>query len=138
MIKKAILFVVFSLNIGYICYSQLPQGERFQKAQQAFETYLTKEISLSPEEADKLRPVYKEYFINIRTQRKENNSDPIAMEEKILATRKKYKEEFKKILGSEERVNKLLLAERNFKDILRKELMQRRMNRQGTKDPGIQ
>ena len=64
----------------------------------------------------------------------ENTTDPIAKDEKILTIRKKYKEEFKKILNSEDRVNKLFLAERNFKDILRKELIDRRMNKGGMRE----
>ena len=102
------------------------------------EEYLTKELNLTPDESEKLKPVYKNYLIELRSVKKEKNSDPIATEEKILTVRKKYREDFRKILISEERVNKLLIAEKKFRDILRKELIERRLNRSGSREPGIQ
>lgn len=128
MKKKLIIVLALLININYFCYSQ-PPGEGFKKAQALLEEYITKELSLSPEESQKLKPVYRNYFFEIRDARKDNNNNPLATDEKLLNIRKKYKEDFKRILGSEERVNKLLLAEKNFRDILRKELIQRRVNR---------
>ena len=57
--------------------------------------------------------------------------DPLALEEEILNIRKKYKSDFKKVLESDERVNKMFVAEQTFKEILRRELMNRRMKNQG-------
>lgn len=130
MLKKFLFLIVLFLNISYFCNSQ-PQEGKYKRAETVLEDYITKELSLTPDELQRLKPVYKSYFLEIRSARKDNNGDPIAVDEKILGIRKKYKEDFKKILGSEERVNKLLIAEKNFRDILRKELIQRRMNRQG-------
>jgi hypothetical protein len=138
MKKKLILLLAFFINISYFCYSQPHHGEGMKKAQMVLEDYLTKELNLSAEESQKLKPVYKSYFSEVREAKRENNSDPIATEEKVLNIRKKYRDDFKKILGSDERVNKLLLAEKNFRDILRKELMQRRLNREGPKPPNVQ
>ena len=136
MKKRISLLLLIFLNSGIVSFGQPPRGERFQKAQMLLETYLTKELSLTADESQKLKPVYKNYFLDLKNARQENTSDPLAKEEKILTIRKKYKEEFKKILNSEERVNKLFLAERNFKDILRKELIDRRLNRGGTMREG--
>ena len=134
MKKRITLLLLIFLSSGIVCFSQPPRGERFQKAQMALGAYLTKELSLTPDESEKLKPVYKNYFMDLKNAKQENTTDPIAKDEKILTLRKKYKEEFKKILNSEERVNKLFLAERNFKDILRKELIDRRMNTGGMRE----
>ena len=138
MIRKIILLLGFCLNIGYFCYAQSPQEGRFKRAEQVLGEYLTKELNLTPEESEKLKPVYRSYLLDLRGVRRENNSDQIAAEEKILTLRKKYREDFRKILNSEERVNKLLIAEKKFRDILRKELIERKLNRSGMRNPGIQ
>jgi len=133
MKKKVIIILSILLNFSYFCIAQ-PQNGKGRKAEAVLTEYLTKELNLTSEETQKLKPVYKNYLIDIRNARQDKNSDPIATDEKVLNIRKKYREEFKKILGSEDRVNKLLLAEKNFRDILRKELIQRRLNREGAKD----
>lgn len=136
MYKLTFLIFLF-INLGYLCLGQPPQQGRMRKAEMLMGDFLKKELDLTPDEAEKLRPIHRSYFMEIRDARRENDSDPLAMEEKILNIRKKYRVEFKKILGTDERVNKLLLAEKKFKDILRKELIERRLNRSGN-NPGIQ
>ncbi|MGI8635796.1 MAG: hypothetical protein ACR2KZ_10375, partial [Segetibacter sp.] len=93
--------------------------------------YLTKELQLTSEESEKLWPVYSNYRNEIKAIRKEDQNDQIILEEKILNIRKKYKDEFKSILGTDERVNKLFVAEKNFREMLRKELIKRNIRREG-------
>jgi hypothetical protein len=50
----------------------------------------------------------------------------VEFEESVLNIRKKYKIEFKKILGTEQRANRIFVLEKNFKEMLRKELIDRR------------
>ncbi len=135
--NKIIILIFWFLNFGYFCFAQPPQEGRMKRAEMVMGNFLQKELNLTPEEAENLKPVYRNYFMDIRNARKEDNSDPLATEEKILNIRKKYKTDFKKILGTDERVNKLLLAEKKFRDILRKELIERKLNRTG-RPPGIQ
>lgn len=89
-------------------------------------------MELTPEESEKLWPVYNNYKNEIKSIRKDDQSDQIALEEKVLNIRKKYKDDFKTILGTDERVNKLFVAEKNFMEMLRKELIKRNIKRQGT------
>ncbi|MEO8172901.1 MAG: hypothetical protein ABI581_07450, partial [Sediminibacterium sp.] len=51
--------------------------------------------------------------------------DVLEMEESMLNVRKKYKAEFKKILNTDERVNKALTVDRDFMNVVRKEIQQR-------------
>ncbi len=135
--NKIIILIFWFLNFSYFCNAQPPQEGRMKRAEMVMGSFLQKELNLTPEEAENLKPVYRNYFMDIRNARKEDNSDPLATEEKILNIRKKYKTDFKKILGTDERVNKLLLAEKKFRDILRQELIERKLNRTG-RTPGIQ
>ena len=133
MLKKIILLLVLFINISYFCYSQ-HNDRKFHNIETAVTTFLTTELSLTPEESQKFFPVYKNYFEELRAARQETQNDQIALEEKVLGIRKKYKDDFKKILGSDDRVNKVFLSEKKFREILRKELMKRRMNRKEGRD----
>ncbi len=128
MKKKLTLILVVLINNYYFCFSQPPQNVKRADSLQV--EYITKEVGLTSEESDKLWPVYNNYKNEIKGIRKDNQDDQIELEEKILNIRKKYKDDFKTILGTYERVNKLFVAEKNFTEMLRKELIKRRMNRE--------
>jgi hypothetical protein len=129
MKKRLSLLLVICVNISYICYSQDGPGN-IQKAQTLQIAYITKELSLTPDESQKLFPVYNNYVEEVRSARREKKDDQIALDEKVLNIRKKYRDDFKRILGSDDRVNKLFVAEKDFRDLLRKELIKRGINRQ--------
>jgi hypothetical protein len=127
MKKKITLLLAIWINISYICLAQ-PSGGQSPRAEELQKTYLTKELSLTAEESPKFFSTYKNYRNEIRATRKDKGDDELEFEESVLAVRKKYKPEFKSILGSDERVNKIFVAEKNFKEILRKELLKRNLN----------
>lgn len=94
--------------------------------------YLTKKLNLSPEEAQRFWPVYNNYANELRQARAEkrkNQSSEIETEEKVLAIRKKYNEEFGKAL-SPEKVNNFFKSEKDFGNFVQKELAERRQMRQ--------
>jgi len=128
MKKKFTLILVLFINNYYFCFSQPPQD--IKRADSVQIEYLTKELELTPDESEKLWPVYNSYKNEIRNIRKEEKGDQIVLEEKVLNVRKKYKDDFRQVLGSDERVNRLFVAEKNFTELLRKELMKRHLQRQ--------
>jgi hypothetical protein len=126
--KKILLLTLFLLNISYFCYAQ---GEKRKNNIEAIQiAYLTRELSLSSEEAQKFWPVYNEYRDELLGVRKEVRNDEVLFEEKVLNIRKKYKTDFKKVLGTDQRVNQVFVAEKSFRDLLRKELLNRRGNKE--------
>jgi hypothetical protein len=129
MKKKLTLILVLFLNNYYFCLSQPPQDVK--RADSVQIEYLTKELELTSDESEKLWPVYNNYKNEIRNIRKEDQIDQIVLEEKVLNIRKKYKDDFKAILGTDERVNKLFVAEKTFREMLRKELLKRSIKREG-------
>lgn len=130
--KKILLLTLFLLNINYFCYSQVENRKNNIEAIQI--AYLTKELSLSSEEAQKFWPVYNEYRDELLAVRKEARNDEVLFEEKVLNIRKKYKADFKRVLGTDQRVNQVFVAEKSFRDLLRKELMNRRGNKTRDQD----
>ncbi len=135
MKKYLSLLLVILLNINYFCYAQEQEG--YSKKIDSLQTeYITKELVLTAVESDKFWPIYTDYKNEIKTVRKEVESDPIALDEKILNIRKKYKHDFKEVLEGEDRVNKVYVLEKSFREMLRDELLDRQSKGEddGTED----
>jgi len=93
--------------------------------------FITKDLNLTTEEAEKFWPVYNTYIDELKKARKESGDDIIGFEEKMVAIKKKYAVDFKRILASDERANKVFLADRNFGNAIKKELQNRQRIRNG-------
>jgi len=129
MKKKLSVLLVIILNINYFCYAQAQEANS-KKVDSLQVVYFTEKLALKPEESEQFWPVYNNYKNEIKTARKDSESDPIALEEKILNIRKKYKNDFKKVLETDDRVNKVYVLEKDFREMLRNELLDRQ-----AKDP---
>ena len=127
--KKLLLLVLISFGLS-TTYGQDRSDKQFNKNNiEALKVaYITRQLNLTPEEAQKFWPVHNIYFDDLKKARRENVDNELAFEEKALNVRKKYNLDFKKILISDERVNKLFKSEKDFNNELRKELMNRRKN----------
>ncbi len=106
------------------------QNTKLQNLQALKIAYVTKELNLSVEDAQKFWPVYNTYFSELKTARLEAKDDILGYEEKMVVIKRKYFAEFKRILGSEERARKVFLADRNFGNIVKKEIENRRKQRE--------
>jgi hypothetical protein len=123
--KKIILLILLSAGIAA---SSTAQDEQNAGRLQAYKiAFLTKKLNLSPEEAQRFWPIYNKYETELRAARIEGrrNNKEIETEEKILNIRKKYNDEFTKALSSE-KVNTLFKSEREFGNIIQKEVLERR------------
>lgn len=88
--------------------------------------FVTRQLNLSSEEAQKFWPVYYDYVDDMKLARDEEKTmDVLAFEERLLNLRKRYKQEYRKILGTEDRANKALTIDRDFNAVVKKELQQR-------------
>lgn len=88
--------------------------------------FVTRQLNLSSDEAQKFWPVYYDYIDEVKQARdEEQKMDVLAFEERLLNLRKRYKQEYKKILGTDERANKALTIDRDFNIVVKKELEQR-------------
>ena len=134
MKKKLVVLLAIFLNINYFCYSQVQEGIS-TKVDSLQVEYFNKELALTSDESEKFWPLYNNYKNEMKSARKENENDPIALEEKILNIRKKYKTDFKKILESDDRVNKVYVLEKSFRDMLRDELLKRQGKEEGSDSP---
>ena len=92
--------------------------------------YLTNKLNLKPEEAQRFWPVFNQYQDEIRKVRIEGKNLPeVDKEQKIVDIRKKYFEEFTKVLNKD-RADRVFKADNEFRDVIRKEIQERRQMKQ--------
>jgi hypothetical protein len=134
--KKIVLSFLFSFFVVAITLAQPPErpmGPRGKGPRPSKENvealkvaFITKHLNLNAEEAQKFWPAYNACFEELKKARQEKKDDVLAFEEAALNIRKKYKHDFKKALGSDERVNKAMGADRAFMSMIKDELQHRR------------
>jgi hypothetical protein len=123
---KRVAYLLVLLGMSMIGFAQGDQQQTPGKKLQALKVaYVTKQLNLTSEEAEKFWPVYHTYTTELRKARQDKTQDPLAQEENMLNVRKRYQGEFKKVLNSEERANKVLTVDRDFNNMIRKELQKR-------------
>ena len=134
--KKIYLFVMIFLGVILGVTAQENDTRNDGGRIQAFKiAYLTKKLNLSPEEAQRFWPIYNKYESEIRSVRIENRGqriNEIETEERILNIRKKYNGEFSKALSTD-KVDKLFRSEREFGNMVQKELNERRQQKMDRK-----
>jgi len=134
--KKIVLSFLFSFFVVAITLAQPPEramGPRGKGPRPSKENvealkvaFITKHLNLNVEEAQKFWPAYNACFEELKKARQEKKDDVLAFEEAALSIRKKYKNDFKKALGSDDRVNKAMGADRAFMSMIKDELQHRR------------
>jgi hypothetical protein len=130
--KKIINYlVVLLMCVSATGFSQDERVEAGRKVQGLKIAYITKQLNLTSEEAEKFWPVYNSYVSDLRKARQERKDDVLQHEENVLNIRKKYRGDFKKVLNTDDRVYKVLTIERDFNNVLRKELQHRMQMRKG-------
>ncbi|MFZ6024151.1 MAG: hypothetical protein ACOYVG_06810 [Bacteroidota bacterium] len=134
--KKAILFFITVLMVSLVS-AQEPQRKmmgQHRNIEVLKVAYFTKQLSLTTEEAEKFWPLYNGYTSEVRKARADHKEDILAFEESVLNIRKKFRGDIKKVLVTDERVNKALVAEREFMNVVRKELQHRMEQRRKMRD----
>ena len=140
--KKFYMILSF-MCIAAIAVAQDPQEPDIsEKKQQDIEAlkvaFISKELDLTPDEAQKFWPVYNQYEKEVTAVVKDNtNDDALDREEKVLNIKKKYKDQFTKVLGNQQRVNRLFNAQNKFRKLLIRALQKRQMKRAIKNRPGL-
>jgi hypothetical protein len=144
--KKIIFSFLLSMFVVAIVAAQPPQrsmGPRGKGPRPSRENvealkvaFMTKHLNLNVDEAQKFWPAYNACTEELKKARQEKKEDILAFEEAALNIRKKYRNEFKKVLGSDDRANKALTADRAFMGMIKDELQNRKGGMPGSKKKG--
>lgn len=137
--KKLYLIISFICTAALAIAQDANEQDIPEKKQQDIQAlkvaFITKELELTPDEAEKFWPVYNQYDKEMEEAAKPN-PDNIIRDEKILNVKKKYQGQFTKVLGSQQRMNRLFNAQDKFRKLLIRALQQRQMKR-AMKRPGM-
>jgi hypothetical protein len=137
--KRFFTLVVFFMICSFTGFGQQESNVDAGRLQAYKIAYLTKRLNLTPQEAQRFWPIYNKYQEEIRNTRinnKKQKTREIETEEQLLNIRKKYNDDFTKALDKE-KVNTLYRSEREFGNMVQKELLERRqqkMNNRRKKD----
>lgn len=127
--KKNLLILFLMLASFFNAKAQDPTNPQGEKVQALKIAFITQKLQLTTSEAEKFWPVYNQYENEIKSARSENkNGDMLDNEERLLNIRKKYKPSFEKILGPG-KLNQLFIAERDFRNVLIRQLKNRNQQR---------
>jgi len=118
-----LLFFVVGISAN-IEAQRLQPGERMAQLQGLKIEFINRYLKLTQADSGFWR-VYYPYASEIKRAKFSNTDDVIEAEEKILAIRKKYQPEFRRILGSEERAQKVYTIDREFAKLVREEMQKR-------------
>ncbi len=126
--KKLYITLMFLMASFFVKAQEEQPPVSEQKQQEKIEAlkvaFITKELDLTPDEAQKFWPVYNQYSKELKSTIKDNQ-DVIDREEKVVNLRKRYRDQFTKVLGPD-RMNKMFNAERDFRQLLIKSLRRQR------------
>jgi hypothetical protein len=126
--KKIYLITVFAFIAGFARAQEDISSEKKQQNIEALKVaFISKELELTPDEAQKFWPVYNQYSKELNNTLRDEK-DVLVRDEKILNLRKSYKDQFSKVLG-QERMNRIYNSEGRFRQLLIKANM-RNQNRQ--------
>jgi hypothetical protein len=119
--KRIYLLILFA---GAGLFANAQEVQPSEKKQQDIEAlkvaFISKELELTPDEAEKFWPVYNQYSKELRTTFK-NDADVLDRDEKVLNLRKRYRDQFSKVLGPE-RMNRIFSSEGRFHQLLIKSM----------------
>ncbi len=120
------LILLLTCLTSFVFANGTQQGKPARRMMGLKIAYVTKHLNLSSEEAEKFWPVYNSYIADLKKVRQEQKEDVLVFEENALNVRKKYRTDFKKVLNTDARANQALTLERDFNNMIRKELQKRR------------
>jgi hypothetical protein len=133
--KKFLLLVSFSCIVllsSAQVYQQQPINEKRHQDIEALKVaFISRELELTPEEAQRFWPLYNQYTIELN-ETIGNTPDVLLRDERVLNLRKRYSEQFVRIIGPE-RLNRMFGAEERFHQLLIRAMRRQQMegNRPG-------
>ncbi len=102
------------------------EAKKLQAMEMAF---ITKELNLTPDEAQKFWPVFNQYRNELRSIAKNQTAnDQLEKQQKMLDVRKRYREDFSKCVD-QQRANKVFGVEAEFRNLVRREFQKRESER---------
>ena len=129
---KKILFILSILLISSnIILAQNDDGD--DRIRDKMREYIQLRMRLTRGEAERFTPVFVRYFNEWRNTLKENRTDRLILQQKVVELRLRYRGEFKEIIG-DRRSNEVFEHQERFIKELKNLRQERIQNRQGPRN----
>lgn len=102
------------------------RGRNKEKIEMFKIDFFTQKLALTKSEAELFWPVYEAHKKVTKEIIDNKTNDEIQLQEAMLSARKKYKNDLKPVLKTDERINEALKLDREFLQEIRKEMMKRK------------
>lgn len=126
--KKLLLILLFLFPFVSITMAQADNDD--DKIRDKMRQYIQQRMRLTKNEAERFTPIFIRYFKEWRTTLRENKTDRLILQQKIVELRLRYRGEFKDIIG-EKRSNDIYRHQEIFIQELKDIKRERLENRQG-------
>ncbi len=126
--KKLLLIIIFLFPFVSITMAQEDNDD--DKIRDKMRQYIQQRMRLTKNEAELFTPIFIRYFKEWRTTLRENKTDRLILQQKIVELRLRYRGEFKDIIG-EKRSNEIYRHQEIFIQELKDIKKERLQNRQG-------
>ncbi|WP_241790692.1 hypothetical protein [Sphingobacterium rhinopitheci] len=112
-------------------FSSFAQRNNFEAIESEKVAYITKQLKLTPSEAQRFFPVYNKYndlMWQLKAEKKRQRQDVISFDAKEVEIKKQYRNEFAKVIG-QSRASQFFQVVEDFNDMLRHTLQNRQNSR---------
>jgi len=126
--KKIYFILLLTISTLAGKAQEIESSEKMQQDIDALKVaFISRELELTPDEAQAFWPLYNQYSKELKSTVKED-MDPLDRDEKVLNLRKRYREQFVKVLGNQ-RIKKMYGTENRFRQLLIKAMRNQKQNR---------
>ena len=139
--KKFILYISF-LFAAFTAAAQAPvegqmNSQKEEKIKALYVAYMTQQLKLTPDEAQKFWPLHAQYDSDLREVHQSSDNE-LDKQQAVLNVKKKYQSGFTKMLGNE-RSNNFYRQDGEFRKKLVERLRQMKQKRQAAQqdEPGM-
>ncbi|MEO7393684.1 MAG: hypothetical protein ABIU11_02015 [Chitinophagaceae bacterium] len=127
--KKIALILSLFLIASHVLMAQNDD----EKIRDKMSEYIQQRMRLNKTEAERFSPVFLRYFREWRNTLKENRTDKLILQQKVVELRLHYRTEFKDIIG-EKRSNDVFRHQEKFISELQTIRQERMQNRKGPRN----
>jgi Skp family chaperone for outer membrane proteins len=132
--KRFLLYIVFVLAAFSAAAQQPGNPKREEKIKALYVAYITQQLNLTPDEAQKFWPLHAQYENELEAINT-GTTDELARQQAVLNVKKKYQPGFSKIVGAD-RVNNFYRQDAEFRKKLVERLNEIRQQRKGNVKAG--
>lgn len=107
-----------------------PDQEVGSKLQQRMQEYIQTRLRLTKKETERFSPVFIRYFRDFAKTHRENKTDRLVLQQKIIELRLRYRDEFRQVI-EEQKANRVFQAEDEFRKKAIEMIKENRRERMG-------